>query len=117
MLFRPDGAPVILDWTDAARGPAAVDFARLLVESMTSESRRAAQSPLAARYVAALAVGSVRDYDVERLLRDTSDAVIVLYAAALRWVAGPAALGPDLPRVPRVAESLLRRSADAVIAE
>src|SRR5206468_1446096 len=55
VLFLDDGAPVILDWTDACRGPGAVDFARLLVECMPSASRRARQDSLSARYVAKLA--------------------------------------------------------------
>jgi hypothetical protein len=112
VLFLADGTPVILDWTDARRGPAALDFARLLVEQMTSAARRERQERLTRRYVAALAARGVT-YDVERLRADIPSVVTVMYAAVVRWAAGSHVLGPDVPRVPLIFESVVRNCADA----
>jgi len=114
VLFLEGGAPVILDWTDARRGPAALDFARLLIEGMTSAARRARQERLTRRYHAALAARGVA-YHFDRLRGDVADAATVIYAAVVLWAAGPDALGPDLPRVPLIVESVVRSSADAAI--
>jgi aminoglycoside phosphotransferase (APT) family kinase protein len=114
VLFLDDGAPVILDWPSACRGPAAVDFARLLVEGMTFTARRARQEALTRRYLVALASRGVR-YDVDRLRADVSAVATALYAAAIRWAAGPHAVNPDVPRVARIVESLVRNAADAAI--
>lgn len=112
VLFLEGGAPVVLDWTDARRGPAALDFARLLVEGMTTEARRARRERLTRRYHAALAARGVA-YDFDRLRRDVTDGATVIYAAVVLWAAGPDALGPDVPRVPLIVESVVRSSADA----
>jgi len=112
VLFLADGTPVILDWPDARRGPAALDFARLLVDHMTSAARRERQERLVLRYRAALASRGV-DYDIERLRGDVASAVTIVYAAVVRWAGGPDALEPDLPRVPLIVESVVRSAADA----
>lgn len=112
VLFLEDGSPVILDWTDARRGPAVLDFARLLLEGMTSAARRERQERLILRYHAALASrGAVHDLD--RLRADVACAETVIFAAVVRWAGGPDAFGPDVPRVPRIVESVVRRCADA----
>jgi Ser/Thr protein kinase RdoA (MazF antagonist) len=40
VLFRPDGTAVLLDWSGASIGPAAVDLARLLTECVDAGARR-----------------------------------------------------------------------------
>jgi aminoglycoside/choline kinase family phosphotransferase len=113
VLFRPDGTPVVLDWTDAKRGPGAVDFARLLVENVTPDARRARQDALALRYAKALAARGVVGYGKDRVLRDAAHFYTVGFAAAVRWAGGPEAYGPDHPRVPLLVESLVRRAGAA----
>jgi len=115
VLFRPSGVPVILDWTDASRGPGAIDFARLFCEGMTSPMRRAQQEALTIRYAHALAARGVAGYGVERIRADVTCVTTILFADAVRWAAGPDPLGPDVPRVPAIVESLVRQAADAVV--
>jgi hypothetical protein len=115
VLFRPDGTPVVLDWPSVMRGPAARDFGHFLVEGLSADGRRAGGRPLAGRYAAALAARGVTGYDEDALRRDAERVVVVLFGAAVRWNAGPNAPKPDVPRVPLVAESLLRNTAAAVV--
>ncbi len=114
VLFLGDGTPVVLDWPSACRGAAALDFGRLLVEGMTSAARRARQSRLMRRYLAALESRGVR-YDFEGLRADVGCVATLLYAAAVRWAGGPHATSPDVPRVPLIVESLVRNGADAAM--
>lgn len=113
VLFLADGTPVVLDWPSACRGPAALDLARLLVEGMPSAARRERQERLMLRYLAALAACGV-DCDRDRLRTDLVDVAVLLFAAAIRWATGPHGRHPDVPRVERIMESLVRRTADAV---
>jgi len=41
--------------------------------------------------------------------------MVILFGAAIRWVTGPNAPKPDAPRAPRLADSLLRNTALAVV--
>lgn len=114
VLFLEDGTPVVLDWPSACRGPAALDFARLLVEGMTSAARRARQERLMRRYLDALAARGVH-CELERMRVDVARVATLLYGAAVRWAAGPNAIGPDVPRVALLVESLVRKGADAAL--
>jgi aminoglycoside phosphotransferase (APT) family kinase protein len=115
VLFARDGTPIVLDWPGTSRGPAAADFGHFLAESMSPALRRARQRALADRHVAALATQGVIGYTAEALRRDAERVMIILFGAAIRWAAGPNAPKPDAPRAPRLAESLLRNTALAVV--
>ena len=112
VLVLEDGVPVVLDWPSACRGPAAVDVARLLVEGMTSEARRVQQERLTLRYLAALASRGVT-YDIDRMRTDVTCVATLLYAAAVRWAAGPHAVRAGAPRVALLVDALVRNCADA----
>jgi aminoglycoside phosphotransferase (APT) family kinase protein len=108
VLFRPDGTPVILDWPDAALGPAAVDVAHLLVEALTVEGRRAREEALLARWCAAAASRGVRGYGPARLREDVDRAGVVFLGAIVRTVAkGPPSPPPD-PRLAPLVANLVR---------
>lgn len=115
VLFRADGAPIVLDWPSVSRGPAAADFGHFLAESLPPAMRRARQRTLAKRHAAALAARGVVGYDADALRRDAERVMVVLFGAAIRWAAGPNAPKPDVPRAPALAESLLRNTALAVV--
>jgi hypothetical protein len=115
VLFRMDGTPILLDWPSVSRGPAAADFAHFLAESISPALRRAHQRALADRHAAALATRGVIGYDADALRRDAERVMVILFGAAIRWVAGPNAPKPDVPRAPLLAQSLLRNTAFAVV--
>ncbi len=115
VLFRSDGTPILLDWPSVSRGPAAADFAHFLAESMSPALRRVRQRELARRHAAALAARAGIGYDADVLRRDAERVMVVLFGAAIRWVAGPNAPKPDVPRAPLLAQSLLRNTALAVV--
>jgi len=115
VLFLDDGVPVVLDWPSACRGPAALDFARLVVEGLTSAARRDREGRLLHRYLAALESRGVR-YGVDRMRADVACVATLLYAAAVRWAAGPHAVRAGVPRVALLAEELVRKCADAATA-
>jgi aminoglycoside phosphotransferase (APT) family kinase protein len=109
VLFRPDGTPVVLDWTDASIGPAAADFAWVLVFSQRAMGPRAERDALAARWAAELARRGVAGYGVERLTRDAAHASVSLLALEVRNAVAAAA-PPSHPRIPATA-ALARRCA------
>lgn len=113
VLFIEEEVPVILDWPSAYRGPAGVDFWRLLLEGMTIAARHERQERLVARYLQALESRGVQ-YDRERLLSDGMHVATLLYAAAALWATGPGAAREDVPRVAALCQGLVRRCADAV---
>jgi aminoglycoside phosphotransferase (APT) family kinase protein len=115
VLFGTDGMPIVIDWPSASRGPAAADFGHFLAESMSPALRRARQRALAERHLAMLAAHGVIGYTAEALRRDAERVMVILFGAAIRWVAGPNAPRPDAPRAPRLADSLLRNTALAVV--
>ncbi len=109
-LFRPDGAPVVIDWTHTALGPAAVDVARVLAEGMTVESRRALESVVVDRYLQALSRSGIR-YDARDFTTHVDDALAVLFAGAIRSKHA----GVDAPpRLVPVIENLVRTVTAAI---
>jgi len=115
VLFGADGMPIVIDWPGVSRGPAAADFGYFLAESMSPALRRARQRALAERHAAVLAAHGVIGYTAEALRRDAERVMVILFGAAIRWVTGPNAPKPDAPRAPRLADSLLRNTALAVV--
>lgn len=104
VLFRPDGAPVVIDWTHSALGPGAVDVVRLLVEGMTYEARREHETALVDRYLRALSRRGIR-CDAAAFDTDMGHALTVAYSGAIRWKE-PA---PDSPaRLVPIIENLVR---------
>jgi Ser/Thr protein kinase RdoA (MazF antagonist) len=115
VLFCIDGTPILLDWPSVSRGPAAADFAHFLAESVSPPVRRAHQRALADSHAAALATRGVIGYSADRLRRDAECVMVILFGAAIRWVAGPNAPKPDVPRAPLLAQSLLHNTAFAIV--
>jgi aminoglycoside phosphotransferase (APT) family kinase protein len=113
VLFRPDGTPVVLDWTDAARGPAAADLGRLVLDGLPPERwTRQARRDVLARYAAAMAARGV-GADADALLADVGRMATVALASYVRTVGRGTAKLPDHPRVPIVVEREIRCFADA----
>jgi len=115
LLFRADGAPVILDWTDASLGPCAVDFARVLVDVLKPPERRALGDGLAARYADAIAEHGVRGYGADRLRQDADRVALVLFAAAIRWAGGPERPNRVIPRIVPIIRTVVDNTAAAVV--
>lgn len=99
VLFRPDGTPVVLDWTDASLGPAAVDFAWFLVFTKRATGPRAVRDALADRYVGRLAARGVRGCGAPRMRRDAAHAAVSILALVVRNAASPDFKPPPHPRV------------------
>ncbi len=85
VLFRRDGTPVILDWTEAVRGPAAIDFSMLLLSCMRPDVRKQEEAKLAERYATALAAQGVKRYGAGQLMQDATCAGLLLMAGFVRW--------------------------------
>jgi aminoglycoside/choline kinase family phosphotransferase len=104
VLFRPGGAPVVIDWAFAALGPGAVDVVRLLVEGMTYEARRTEEGALVDEYLRGLSVRGIR-YEAADLEADVDDALTVAFSGAVRFKepgpGTPARLGPVVENLAR----------------
>jgi len=75
VLFAPDGAVKIVDWQTALRGPAALDVASFVCNSLTVEDRRAHEARLLAHYRHALAQAGV-DIAESTLETDYREAIL-----------------------------------------
>jgi len=108
VLFRADGTPVILDWTDASRGPAAADLGRLVLDALPPErwTRADRRAPLV-RYAAAMAARGI-DVDPDALLSDVGRIATVAFASYVRTIAAGGKNLPDHPRVPVVVDREIR---------
>jgi len=118
VLFREGGTPVILDWTDAARGPVAADLARLLVDGLPAADRRPdVRRRLVERYVAAMESRDAGGLAVGDVLADVGRMATIALAAEVRAVArraeGRGDPLPDHPRVPVVVDAEISCIADA----
>lgn len=90
LLFdaRGDGGSVtVLDWQTVSVGPPAIDVALFLVDSLSVEDRRAAESELLERYIDLLATNGVRGYSNEELRHDCGLALLSLLAGTVGWLA------------------------------
>ena len=105
VLFRADGTPVVLDWSDAARGPAEVDLGRLLYDGLRmSDPSAATRRSLLTRYVGGLRDRGVHEAGVDALLVNLGHFAVVAIAAEVRAAARGYEELPKVPRVPRVLE-------------
>jgi hypothetical protein len=110
VLFRPDGSAVVIDWTHAAVGPAAIDVTRLLTEGLTVASRRAFERDLVDRYLRGLSGRGIR-HGASAFEADRDHALTVHFAGAVRSKE-PA---PDSPaRLVPIVENLARNVMAAV---
>lgn len=89
VLFDAAGAPVILDWALAARGPAAVDVARLLAECVLARELDAVYDAVLDAYLAALAARGAGPYPRAALERDLRAAALLQLAGAVGWAGAP----------------------------
>jgi streptomycin 6-kinase len=113
VLFRADGSPVVLDWTDVARGPAAVDFAKFLLNAPDSTARNALARASAPRYLDGLARRGVTGYAAADLARDVVHAMTVELALEVRSAVRTDIVRPTHPRVARVMPQVIRNTAEA----
>jgi Ser/Thr protein kinase RdoA (MazF antagonist) len=95
VLFRPDGTAILLDWSGAAIGPAAVDLARLLTEGVDAGARRELATDLVATYERELDAGGAKA-PIGDPWAALSDGLAPLVQAAIAWAAR------DETREPRV---------------
>lgn len=106
VLFRPDGSAVLLDWSGAAVGPAAIDLARLLTEGVNVGARSELATDLIAVYAKELEGGGA-----EALIGDPwgalSDGLAPLAQAAIAWAAREESREPS-DRTRALQENLLR---------
>jgi aminoglycoside phosphotransferase (APT) family kinase protein len=103
VLILGDGTPVLLDWSSARIGPAAIDVARCLVEGMTPDQRRRLRTEMVRRHHRALCVHGIDDYPVAELERAVHLATLAFLPGLVRWGAGG-----DRRQLPARATSLLR---------
>jgi hypothetical protein len=106
VLFRPDGTAVLLDWSGAALGWAAVDLATLLTEDVNAGARAELATELVVAYVDELVSGGG-----EAMLGDPwealSNGLAPLVQAAIRWAARDEDREPQT-RMQALQENLLR---------
>lgn len=106
VLFRPDGTAVLLDWSGAATGPAAVDLARLLTEGVNAGARSELATDLISAYAKELDAGGAT-----ALIGDPwealSDGLAPLVHAAIGWAARDETREPRV-RMRALQENLLR---------
>lgn len=106
VLFRPGGAAVLLDWSGAAIGPAAVDLARLLTEGVNAGARSERATDLIAAYANELAAGEA-DATIGDPWGALSDGLAPLVQAAIAWAARDETREPRI-RMRALQENLLR---------
>jgi hypothetical protein len=114
VLLPPAAPPVLLDWPDACRGPAAVDFGHFLIEGITPDVRRAEEERLTAHWVGEAAGRGVTGYGVDRLRADTRHAQVLLWGGIVTWAARLRESPSAQPRKAAVLENLVRNGAAAL---
>lgn len=90
VMFAPAGGgprAYILDWQSVSRGPAVLDVAGFVVESLSVDDRRSRERELLRGYHAELRRRGVDDYPFERLWDDLLRALLVRLAGAAGWLA------------------------------
>lgn len=81
-VFFPTGAGgrfAVIDWQMCGVDQAARDLARWLVQSITTEQRRATEQELLAHYHAQLVANGVEGYSLGRLKTDYQLSIVVMY--------------------------------------
>ena len=89
-MFQRDGDIVrarIIDWQGVSRGPAILDVAGIIAESLTAEDRRCHEDVLLRRYHGQLLDHGIRGYSFEALKRDYSRALMVRPVGQIGWLA------------------------------
>jgi hypothetical protein len=104
VLFPPGGEPVILDWTETRKGPAALDVAALLMDGLTPEQRRMLEGSLLDAYRGVTGID---------LAEDVRAAYVLRLAATVRW-AGAEDPGFHRPRVKEIVDLMVRNGVAAV---
>lgn len=90
VMFMPSAAEpeaYIIDWQSVMRGPAVLDVAGFLAESLEIEDRRIHERRLLAGYHEGLATGGVSDYPFEDMYADYQRAISVRCAGVVGWLA------------------------------
>ncbi|MGH9175152.1 MAG: phosphotransferase, partial [Vicinamibacterales bacterium] len=88
LFHRDDGErPVtILDWQSVSRGPAVIDLAHFLADSLSVKTRRACEANLLREYHRLLVAQSVSDYSLDDLLCDYRRALLRAQASVVGWL-------------------------------
>jgi Ser/Thr protein kinase RdoA (MazF antagonist) len=106
VLFRSDGTAVLLDWSGAAIGPAAVDVAQVLTEGVNAGARRALATELIGTYRDEFAAGGAEAMIGDRW-QALSDGLAPLVQATIARAARHETRRPRI-RMQALQENLLR---------
>lgn len=89
IFLRPEGDPLayVLDWQSVSVGPAMLDVAGFIVESLSVDDRRVHERDLLCAYRDDLARLGVSDYPFERLRDDYLRVLLVRLAGTVGWLA------------------------------
>ena len=90
VMFMPDGEGVaarIIDWQGSSCGPAVLDLAGFLAESLEIEERRAHEVGLLRQYHESLDASAVGGYSFGQLFDDYRRALCVRVAGQVGWLA------------------------------
>jgi Ser/Thr protein kinase RdoA (MazF antagonist) len=107
VLFRQDGAAVLIDWSGAAVGPPAVDVARLFTEGLDAGAKPERARELLSAYAEELNANGITNVGTDELSRRLSDGLAVLLQSAVGW-AGSDENREPLVRMRALQENLLR---------
>jgi aminoglycoside phosphotransferase (APT) family kinase protein len=105
VLFRPDGRAVLVDWSGATVGPAAVDLVRLLTEGVNGGARATLCRRLVSVYASELAIDTSNR--IEDLWEAMSHALALLAQGAIGWAAQSESREP-VTRMRALQASMLR---------
>jgi hypothetical protein len=114
VLFLEDGAPMLLDWSTARVGPAAIDAAHCRVECLTARQRRSIGSEMIRYHHQALVDHGVGNYTLNELERAIDLAQLAFIPGVVRWGASGRVEGHPA-RAERLFRSLLVASTDAAL--
>jgi hypothetical protein len=114
VLFLEDGNPMLLDWSTARVGPAAIDVAHCQVECLTAHQRRNIGGEMIRYHHQALVARGVDDYTLGELQRATDLAQLAFIPGVVRWGAAGRAEGHP-GRADRLFRSLLVATTDAAL--
>ncbi len=114
VLFLEDGNPMMLDWSTARVGPAAIDVAHCQVECLTAHQRRNIGGEMIRYHHQALVDRGVGNYTMNELQRATDLAQLAFIPGVVRWGAAGRAEGHPA-RADRLFRSLLVATTDAAL--
>jgi len=114
VLFLEDGDPMLVDWSTARVGPAAIDVAHCQVECLTAHQRRRVGGEMIRYHHQALVDNGVGNYTLNELEHAIDLAQLAFIPGVVRWGAAGRAEGHPA-RADRLFRSLLVATTDAAL--